>query len=601
MSSQFDEFLGRSGKFGTLNLTGSNAQYTPDQDLEQKGSRKKIILLEDFPNTFTRTPGTLQAFRSSVLQYLVAATAYHGTHTTKQYQSSEEIPPLVMIISETLLTNTTSAADSFTTHRLLGADILKNPGVSVIEFNPVAATILAKALDLVVHKEARQSGRRRTPGAAVLKKLGEIGDIRSAIGSLQFLCIKTDTDSEWSGRVAGKAKKGTKNTSSITKMERESIEMITQREASLGIFHAVGKVVYNKRESVAGEDSIVEPPVQPPDHLAYCARPRLSQVSVNTLIDETGTDTQTFISALHENYVLSCGGSTAIDAINGCIEFLSDSDLLNPDRAGGFGSRGIHGGFGRGPYQGAGSDNTRQDELCFQVAVRGLLFALPCPVKRSTTRSSQSGRGGGDRKGDAFRMLYPTSLKLWKHWEEIEFLVDSWIDDLMANYGFESFPIPGNNATTYAPGSVETWRTKSTAFSDHDISNESKEENRPPFLLVGRSVRKEMLLERLPYITKIERQKPGSTYIRDLERITQFHGIDAPNDDASDEDEDDAVATATEWTTQRPREPTPRNLNKGVDRYRRDDEQDRNGLVVALPVERAVEKLVLSDDDIEDD
>ena len=33
-------------------------------------------------------------------------------------------------------------------------------------------------------------------------------------------------------------------------MEEESLEMVTRREASLGIFHAVGKVVYNKRDEV---------------------------------------------------------------------------------------------------------------------------------------------------------------------------------------------------------------------------------------------------------------------------------------------------------------------------------------------------------------
>lgn len=73
----------------------------------------------------------------------------------------------------------------------------------------------------------------------------------------------------------------------------------------------MGKVVYNKRDDfkpqAQGPDTDALP--QPPDHMPDHIRPRISQVSVDQLIDETGTDTSTFVAALHENYVLSCEGS----------------------------------------------------------------------------------------------------------------------------------------------------------------------------------------------------------------------------------------------------------------------------------------------------
>ena len=614
MSTQFEEFLGRSGKFGSLDFEESanttEAQPLINRDSKSHGFPQKITLLEDFPNTFTRTSSALQSFRASILQYLASNNPPLGTVSVKQHEIHEMFTPLIMIISETLLTTTTPAADSFTVHRLLGHDILNHPGVSVIEFNPIAVTFLSKALDLVIQKEARQSGRRRTPGAAVLKRLGEVGDIRSAIGSLEFLCVRGDIGSDWSGRVASKLRKGTQNASTLTKLEQDSIEMVTQREASLGIFHAVGKVVYNKREDVAAADRSVEPPAQPPDHLSCYARPKISQVSVDQLIDETGTDTQTFVAALHENYIRSCDGPSSIDAVNGCIEALSDSDLLSPNRSGGFASGGTGGGSVRGVYQGAGSDSMRQDELCFQIAVRGILFALPYPVKRQTTQVGHTGHGSG--KSDAHKMFYPTSARLWKQTEEIESLVDLWIDCSMRGTGLGGPGDKGHGGSAHASGRVETWRTKSSAAShDTTTDQETNEAGPTPLLLTGNSARREMLLERLPYLAKIQRRNAHPSRMRELEKITQFHGIDVPSDNVPDEEdereENSALPPATaaaEWTTDPPTDSKPSDIrNRPASQLvSLGSAGERRGFGTALPaVERAVEKLVLSEDDIEDD
>ncbi|KAL0939231.1 cell cycle checkpoint protein rad17 [Colletotrichum truncatum] len=592
-SAQFQEFLGRSGKFGQLELDVATEAPRPNEKTES--SSQKIILVEEFPNTFSRSSTALTSFRNSILGYL--ATNTPSLTAFGRRPSSEPITPVVLVISETLLTTTSASADSFTAHRLLGPEILRHPGTRVIEFNAIAPTLLAKALELVVLKEARKSGRKRTPGPQVLKRLGEIGDIRSAISSLEFMCLKGDQDADWGAKVAlSKQSKGAKAGISLTKGELDTLELISQREASLGIFHAVGKVVYNKREETLGRSNPAE---VLPNYLAHHSRPKPSEVSVDTLIDETGTDTQTFISALHENYMLSCetvpplDASTPLDYVNGCIEYLSESDLLCPSSDIFFGGRGAYAGFGRD----TGSHVLRQDEIAFQVAVRGLLFSLPSPVKRKAS----TGKGG-----DQHKMFYPTSIKLWRQKEEFESLVDVWSTKLMK--GEESAPRKG-----LMDGASAFKRPKQTDVSSWMANRQSK--NTPtqtdaaaaaaepaPLLSLGSSARREMLLERLPYMAAIVRGRKSTLHsfkLRDIEKVVSFQGIGPPTTDDDDEDAEDApdegVMTGDAWATDKPsEESSPRKKKRsGGIRQKAGDAASVAGL--------QVQNLVISDDDIEDD
>lgn len=583
MSAQFEDFLGRSGKFASLSFdcdgSGAANVQRPPNDLGSQSIGKRVILLEEFPNTFTRTSSALQTFRSCILQYLAANTPSRGPFSSTRSEHYENVTPVIMIISETLLTSTTASADSFTAHRLLGHEILNHPGTSVIEFNPIAATFLGKALDLVIQKEARQSGRRRAPGPAVLKSLGEIGDVRSAIGSLEFLCVKGDDSSEWSGSVAAKSKKGSKNAIVMTKMERESMEMVTQREATLGIFHAVGKVVYNKREEVAASDPSMAPPPQPPDHLPQHVRLQVSPVDVNQLVDETGTDTSTFVAALHENYVLSCDDPSSTDVINDCIDALSDSDLLSPSR-------------GRGNHQGAAADSLRQDEICFQVAVRGILFALPSPVKRQAVPSVRGGKLAG--KADAFKMFYPASMRLWKQTEEIASLVDAWVDRSMR--AAAASRSDNDSRTQGAAHGGRNTNDVSSPLPTEQPNPSSTVPTAPPLLTGGNSARREMLLETLPYLTHISSRNPRSPYLPSLERITLFPGAaDQKEEDVAEEEDEPAPATAG-WATDR------YGRSKGGYSRVEGGKAGERGRVGGMGfLEREAERLVLSDDDIEDD
>ncbi|GAB1311394.1 RFC checkpoint protein Rad17 [Madurella fahalii] len=627
-AAQFEEFLGRGGKFGQLDIEEEGATPPPPPtanastaDGMNGGSERRLILIEEFPNTFMRSSTGLVAFRTAILQFLAANTptlmGFGSDH------SSEPITPIVMVISETLLTTTSASADSFTAHRLLGPEILRHPGTGVIEFNPVAPTFLSKALELVVQKEARKSGRRRTPGPLVLQRLGEIGDIRNAISSLEFLCVKGDDEADWGSKVAfTKPKRGSKDVPALTKGEQDSLELVSQREATLGIFHAVGKVVYNKRSDFPSGSAEAAAELLP-DYMAHLSRPKRSEVAVDTLMDEIGTDTHTFISSLHENYALSCEQSSpldpnsSLDYINDCLDYLSESDLLCPSWDVFFGGKG----FGAG-YCGkdSGSHILRQDEMAFQVAVRGLLFSLPSPVKRQT---HPTGRGG-----DAYKMFYPTYLKLWRAKEELEGLADMWATKMLK--GEDGGPGPPQTQTQTQSQGASTFTNRgpgafrksgSNGFSGSQIPlparparSAAKSETQShtystPLLSLGSAARQELLLERLPYMAHIARRRRcsfGTMRAKDLERIVSFQGIgplgvgEDEGDDGPDEESGGASGMTESWATDRPTEEgTPRKkrglgaiLSSRAGRVKNEGEE-----AASLPMQ----SLVISDDDIEDD
>jgi cell cycle checkpoint protein len=620
---QFDDFMLRGGRFGQLEVDLEPSPADDDTEYSNESSsyepvidenKQQLILIEEFPNTFARSSNALAAFRNTILQYLAMNTP--ALATFGQGSNDEPIIPVVVIVSEALLSTTSATADSFTAHRLLGPDILRHPSTHVIEFNAIAPSIMSKALEVIVQKEARRSGRRKTPGPQVLKALGEIGDIRSAVSSLEFLCLKGDDAADWGSKIAfSKSKKGTRDVA-LTKGEEQSLELVSRREATLGIFHAVGKVVYNKRDEnmypEASEGAVRE---TMPDYMTDLSRPHRSQVCVDSLIDEIGTDTHTFISALHENYILSCERSSprdsnsSLDYINGCIGYLSESDLLCPSSDIFFGRRGAAGGFGFD----TGSHILRQDEMAFQVAVQGLLFSLPFPVKRMATGSAKG--------GDQFKMFYPTYLKLWRTKEELEGLIEMWASKLL--HGELSAPKPAAPHSISAGSLAQAFRkTKSSSVGDWAGNRteleymarkkaeaaaalakaEDDETDAPPAITLGSAARSELLLERLPYMALMSRRRMGASFTlgpADLEKLVSFRGIGGQGndeDDVSDAEGEDATQKGEAWATDRPTEEgTPRKPRAARIRGRA-EESVETALTGGIQT-----KLVLSDDDIEDD
>jgi cell cycle checkpoint protein len=606
-TAQFEDFVGRAGTFGSLAFAEPSQLQQKPTPATSSSKEKQLILVEEFPNTFTRTASVVQSFRSSVLNYLAASTPSATSFFSSKTSTEQPVTPIVMIVSETLLTTNTAAADSFTAHRLLGPEILSHPGVTTIEFNPVAPTFMTKALDLMVLKEARKSGRRKTLGPLVIQRLTELGDIRSAASSLEFMCLRGDETDGWGGKINFTKKKGPKDTP-LTKMERESLEMVTQRESTLGIFHAVGRVVYNKRTPEDPQNPVPQPPHWFPDR----RRPKASEVNIDALIDEIGTDTLTFIAALHENYVLSCDAGDAedtLDCVNGAIDALSDADLLSPDR---FGTSRL------GRLQGTGADNLRQDEMCFQTSVRGLLYNLPHPVKRIApppgvmgTKAKGAGVGstgsGAPSKGSAFAMYFPASLRIWRQQDEISSMLDMWVTRAQRGELFSNILGSARQAPLVA-GGVETWK-KSIASSTPSQAHPSKvEDGDPAPVLVGSggSARTEMLLERLPYLPTILRRSsmpsPNiASTIREIRKITYFTGAGptlSAEDDEHEDLNDSEGGEVEQWATDIP-DATPKK-KKRVRIQVKEEVEVESAIAGALGAGEEGAGNVLSDDDIED-
>ncbi|KAF2753244.1 Rad17-domain-containing protein, partial [Pseudovirgaria hyperparasitica] len=523
ITSQFEEFMSRTGKFHSLDIANSSGMQFPVRDTK---SPKQAILIEEFPTNISYISSALQAFRSSINQYLAANAPPMDSFFGDPESFVHNIIPLVIIISETLLSSTAVSAETFTAHRLLGQGILNHPSVTIIEFNPIAPTILSKALDLVVIKESRQSGRRKTPGPQVIKRLAEAGDVRSAISSLEFLCLRGDEQDGWGSKVSfAKTKKGSRGIP-LTKMEEESLTMVTHRENTLGIFHSVGKVVYNKRLESDARVTLA----QPPGHLPQHRRSKVPEVQVNTMLDELGTDIQTFISALHENYAPSCNGPSdeeSLDSLDGSIEALSDADILSPEK---FSTSG----FARRTFQGTALDNLRQEEISFQVAVRGLLFNLPHPVKRQVSHGMSFRGVSTSGKAEVHQMFWPTSLRLWRKREEVEGLLDLWTNKAQ-NGTLLTFSGTPNFRPKQMNGGVETWKRAGTQFPDLPASTLQSDQVEGSLVLAsGNSARCEMLLERLPYMVKIYRNQASSTVdrlAREFEKVTTFQGIEGPSNE----------------------------------------------------------------------
>ncbi|GKZ51515.1 cell cycle checkpoint protein rad17 [Aspergillus brasiliensis] len=324
IASRFDEFLERGDEFKGLDLNEVASSPGPGDIGNNADDSQRIILIEEFP-ALTGSASGLNPFRLALLRYLDKLSQHNITLSTDVQRN----PPIVLIVSETLLNSRSFPSDSLTAHRLLGPVLCNHPKTSIIDFNSIAPTFMYKALRLVLEKEARLSKRERYPGPAVLHNISTIGDIRSAISSLEFLCMNSGGFKKFA---PSKNKNSKGSNIPLTPLEREALNLITQREASLGLFHAVGKVVYNKRVDADSAESAQA--VLPPDHLSHHKRLQLSQVRVDELVDEAGTDNQTFISALHENYVPSCNGLSFTDYLDGCIGALSDSDMLSFDTRG---------------------------------------------------------------------------------------------------------------------------------------------------------------------------------------------------------------------------------------------------------------------------
>ncbi|RAH71045.1 putative cell cycle checkpoint protein Rad17 [Aspergillus aculeatinus CBS 121060] len=484
---QFGDFLERANELPGLDLDlPSNFSEGQRGAIEGFSPRRRLILIEEFPSLITQS-SNLSLFRMAVQRYLVTAGSA---------REMDIVPcsPMVIIISETLLDSCSSFSDNITAHRLLGPAICNHPGTRIIDFNSIAPTFMFRALNLILEKEGRVSKSERALSPATMRSLSQNGDIRSAAARLEFICLKSSNFAEM--KKPSKAKKASRRAPTLTPVEEQALGLITQRETTLGLFHAVGKVVYNKRDDPSSKKD--GQPVMPPSYLRHYGRPKISQVQVNELYNETGTDTQTFISTLHENYVPSCDGASFTECLDDCISALSDSDLLYPI------SKRTNRFFIHATRNSAAVETLRQQEISYQVAARGLLFALPYPVSRKIPFNDGIGTPRHSQQ-----LLYPTSLRSLHIMEEVEGLVALWSSRLLSSI---SYPAPGSIVESTTPLSEKELGT-SNNFIHEGARNVSQT------VTATMIPRSDLILHQLPYMACLLR---GASEGQELEKITKL-------------------------------------------------------------------------------
>ncbi|KAF4159555.1 hypothetical protein CNMCM6936_004342 [Aspergillus lentulus] len=189
IAAQFEEFLTRGNRLRGLEFQGTTGLSASKRNSSDH-MRPRVILIEEFPTVIDGDSPSLTAFRFSLQRYLsVSSSPRSNTRNDIERHVSS---PVVIIVSETMLNTGASYSDNLTAHRLLGPDILSHPGTTIVDFNAIAPTFMFKALDLVLVKHIRRYRSAKRPGPAILKSLSEIGDIRSAISSLEFLCLRCE-------------------------------------------------------------------------------------------------------------------------------------------------------------------------------------------------------------------------------------------------------------------------------------------------------------------------------------------------------------------------------------------------------------------------
>ncbi|GAA5842781.1 hypothetical protein JCM9279_003984 [Rhodotorula babjevae] len=417
---RFASFLSRAGMAPALDfgpdpsdpLASSSASpsSSSSSNAPPSTSSRRLLLIEDLPNV-SHYPTKL-ALRSALAQYL---------------SSPRVTAPLVLIVSEALarpgddeaggggggwLAGNGRRGESVDARGVCGVEVLEHPACREIAFNPVAPTIMRKALVRTLDRLYSPSSSSSTSSSTKLASRPTLatldvlvahsgGDMRSALMSLEFLLTEGEGPGATSiggGAGAAAGGKGGKGKGRKRKRKGESsdeedgagarskgkvgkegvkklLQFVTARESSLFIFHALGKVLYNKRWGDSPDDDkkdrdrvgIVqerEVASRLPKHLRDEWERRPSKVDPDVLFAEAPLDADIFLSYLHHNYPPF---TDEIDECSGIVDALSAADVVMSARD-------------------EGDEAYRHRPLTslygFHLGVRSTLLALPSPVPR---------------------------------------------------------------------------------------------------------------------------------------------------------------------------------------------------------------------------
>ncbi|OXB62464.1 hypothetical protein ASZ78_014458 [Callipepla squamata] len=246
---------------------------------------KQVILLplaggSDMPNQFYRDPSSLH----EILRRFVRTSRC----------------PLIFIISDNF------SGDS--NQRLLfPKEILEELCISIISFKPVAPTNMMKVLNRIATAEANM----------VLYSVCVVLLLVDCSLEKDFWSRKKRSStlkSETAAAMCNLRKKSKSDTS-----EDQAIQAIGGKDASIFLFHALGKIIYCKREPLPESEF-----PQLPSHLSEHRRDALL-IHPEDIVEKSHMSGSMFNLYLHQNYVEFF---TDIDDVVRASEYLSTADVL---------------------------------------------------------------------------------------------------------------------------------------------------------------------------------------------------------------------------------------------------------------------------------
>ncbi|KAL5504857.1 RAD17 [Sanghuangporus vaninii] len=330
----------------------SSSSSSSNLALGSNFGKRQIVLLEDLPN----------------ILHLSTQDAFHTV--LESFVTSIQSTPLVIIISDTATRGEARderlaqgsghrfSRETVDIRTVLPSSLLNGPYVTQVIFNPVAPTLMLRALQELLSRhyeksDASQFSRLSKDDLNIIVETSN-GDIRSSIMALQFACVLGDTKE--------RAQRGKK------KVNRALMEAITRREQALVLFHLMGKVLYNKRKGdpLSATTSVkdkfreqaldarlrIPPPL--PQWLANDER-RASRVDVDTLYAESPIDAGLFALYIHQNYPQFCNDIDQCGELSNWLSWIDSSGGEQWHQA--------------NPHQ-------------FHLLALGTLHSLPSPVTR---------------------------------------------------------------------------------------------------------------------------------------------------------------------------------------------------------------------------
>ena len=300
---RFAAFLQASARFARLALV-------PRGHAGEAPPPRRVILVEDWPNVSHEE--TRQQVHRALEQFLATTGA-----------------PLVLVVSDAqprteadpweALDWRARRASQMDVRAVVPDSVQRHPAFSEIRFPPLTTRMIQSAL-------AAQAPHMPQ---AVLADVAasSAGDIRSASTSVALL------------------------------QDAPTTEALTMRASALVVFHAVGRVLYNKRE---GDPGLEAPPAPRPTLThPFRATQRPSLVDVEQLWAQLPVDASVYQLYLFHNLPAFVN---EVDDMAPALESLSEADALAA-------CADVRG-------QAAGT------QYLYQLTVRGLLASLPSPVAR---------------------------------------------------------------------------------------------------------------------------------------------------------------------------------------------------------------------------